>query len=145
MTILFAGALLLKQPLTDELPDYLVALLVCVGYAVLMSGVALLIAALTPRRGLGVAAVITVLLVLSGVAAALRGIGDEFDQEALADYAGLISPPALVDGLAGALVDGSESWSIGVTGTLVYAAVGVALVVGSYLLLCLRYARVPTS
>ncbi|WP_205304925.1 ABC transporter permease subunit [Nocardioides sp. 616] len=145
VTILFVGALLLKQPLADELPDFLVALVVCLGYAVLLSGLALLIAALTPRRGLGVAAVITVLLVLSGVQSAIRGIATEYDEPALADYSGLISPPALVDELAGAVIDGSGSWSIGLTGTLVYAAVAVTLVLGAYLALLLRYRRVPTS
>ncbi|WP_199286625.1 ABC transporter permease [Nocardioides houyundeii] len=145
VTILFTGALLLKQPLADELPDFLVALVVCLGYAVLLSGLALLIAALTPRRGLGVAAVITVLLVLSGVQSAIRGIATEYDEPALADYSGLISPPALVDGLAGAVIDGSGSWSIGLTGTLVYAAVALTLVLGAYLALLLRYRRVPTS
>ena len=56
---------------------------------------------MTPRRGLGVAAVIAVLLVLSGVQAAVQGIAEEFGNDTFAGYAGLFSPFTLVDGVHG--------------------------------------------
>ena len=62
LTILFLGALLAKLPLRDNLPDYLRAMAAALLYAMVIAGIGLLVAAMTPRRGLGVAAVISVLL-----------------------------------------------------------------------------------
>ena len=76
LTILFLGALLAKLPLRDQLPDYLRAMAAALLYALVIAGIGLLVAAMTPRRGLGVAAVISVLLILSGVQLAVLGIAD---------------------------------------------------------------------
>ena len=73
LTILFLGALLAKLPVRDNLPDYLRAMAAAVLYALVIAGIGLLVAAMTPRRGLGVAAVISVLLILSGVQLAVVG------------------------------------------------------------------------
>ncbi len=148
LTILFVGALLVKISVTDALPDYLKGLAVAVAYAVVLAMVGVLIAALTPRRGLGVAAVITVLLVLSGVQATVLGIANEFGEVTLAGYSGLMSPATLVDGLASRILDIDSTLGAEPPGTLglaVFALVTVVLVVGCYAALLARYRRVPVS
>ena len=109
LTILFLGALLAKLPVRrqlaglpprDGLPPFL--------YALAIAGIGLLVAAMTPRRGLGVAAVISVLLILSGIQLAVMSIATEFDSTPLAAYSGLLSPFSLVDGVATKLF-GAES------------------------------------
>ena len=76
LTILFVGALLAKLPLGEQLPDYLRSLGGAFLTALVLAGIGLVIAAVTPRRGLGVAAIIAVLAVLAGVQGAVQGIAD---------------------------------------------------------------------
>ena len=77
LTILFVGALLAKLPLDEQVPDYLRSLVGAAALALVLAGIGLVIAAFTPRRGLGVAAVIAVLLVLAGVQGAVQAIAVE--------------------------------------------------------------------
>jgi ABC-2 type transport system permease protein len=145
LTILFVGALLAKLPLRDQLPDYLRAMAAAVLYALIIGGIGLLVAAMTPRRGLGVAAVVSVLLVLSGVQLAVLGIADEFGQERLAGYSGLLSPFSLVDGVVTKLLGAQSSLPAAppdTLGGLIFAAVYVLVVVGCYVALLMRYRRV---
>ena len=107
-TLLLAGALLAELPLSEQLPDYLRAMAGAAIYAVVLAGIGLVIAALTPRRGLGVAAVVGVLLVLSGFQAAVSELAAEFGTETFVAYTGLISPYTLVDGVVTGLF-GAES------------------------------------
>lgn len=148
LTVLFVGALLAELPLGEQLPSYLRALVAAALHAVVLTGIALVIAAFTPRRGLGVAAVVAVLLVLSGLRATVAGLGLEFDQTTLAQYAGLISPFTLVDGTVTLI--GADS-SLGRAappdgpGALVFPGVVIALVAGCYAVLSARYRRVAVS
>jgi ABC-2 type transport system permease protein len=145
LTILFAGALLAKLPLRDQLPDYLRAMAAALLYALILGGIGLLVAAMTPRRGLGVAAVVSVLLVLSGVQLAVQGIADEFGQTRLAGYSGLLSPFSLVDGVVTKLLGAQSSLPVappGTLGGLVFAAVYLLVVAGCYVALLIRYRRV---
>ncbi|MET0695374.1 MAG: ABC transporter permease [Propionibacteriaceae bacterium] len=145
LTILFLGALLAKLPLRDQLPDYLRAMVAALLYALLIAGIGLLVAAMTPRRGLGVAAVVSVLLVLSGVQLAVLGIADEFGYDRLAGYSGLLSPFSLVDGVATKLLGAQSALPAAPPGTLsgvVFTAVYVVVVVGCYAALLARYRRV---
>lgn len=54
LTLLLAGALLAKLPVGEQVPDYLRAMAVAVLFSVVLAGLSLVIAATTPRRGLGV-------------------------------------------------------------------------------------------
>ena len=99
LTLLLAAALLAELPLGDQLPDYLRAMAGAAVYALVLGGIGLVVAAMTPRRGLGVAAVVAVLLVLSGLQAAVGGLASEFGNETFSGYSGLISPYTLVDGV----------------------------------------------
>jgi ABC-2 type transport system permease protein len=140
ITLLLAGALLAELPLDEQLPDYLRAMAGAVVYALVLGGIGLVVAAMTPRRGVGVAAVVGVLLILSGLQAAVMGILGDRDS----GYTGLISPFTLVDGVV-AGVFGAES-SIGqeppgAVGALVFTAVAVAVVVACYAILVSRYRK----
>lgn len=144
ITLLLGGALLAELPLTDQLPDYLRAMAGAAIYALVLAGVGLVIAALTPRRGLGVAAVVGVLLVLSGLQATVGELLFAFGNEAAVGYAGLISPYTLVDGVvAGALgaLPSTGEGPPGALGTAVFVAVTVLLVAGCYAALVARYRK----
>jgi ABC-2 type transport system permease protein len=141
ITLLLAGALLAELPLDEQLPDYLRAMAGAALYALVLGGIGLLVAALTPRRGVGVAAVVGVLLVLSGFQAAVVGIlGDALST----GYAGMISPYTLVDGVVSAVLGAEPSVGQGPPGTLgavVFSAAVVLLVAACYAALVARYRK----
>jgi ABC-2 type transport system permease protein len=144
VTLLLCGALLAELPLEDQLPDYGRAMAGVAIYSVVLAGLGLLVAAMTPRRGLGVAAVVGVLLVLSGMQLAVSGLALAFGNDTFYGYTGLISPYTLVDGVISGVL-GAES-SIGqsppgAVGTLVFVAVTVLVVVVCYAALVARYRR----
>ncbi len=148
LTVLFLGALLAELPLGEQLPEYLRSLAGAALYALVLGGIGLLIAALTPRRGLGVAAVVAVLLVLAGLSATVQALGREFGQDTFAGYAGLLSPYSLVDGVVSTVLGGESSVQVGPPGTLgaaVFVAVLVLVVAGSYAGLVARYRKVSVS
>jgi len=144
ITLLLAGALLAELPLGEQLPDYLRAMAGAALYALVLAGVGLVVAAMTPRRGLGVAAVVGVLLVLSGLQVTVMAMANEFGNDTFSGYTGLISPYTLVDGVVAGVL-GAES-SIGqgppaAVGAAVFSAVVVVLVVGAYAALVVRYRK----
>ena len=144
ITILLVGALLAELSLGDQLPDYLRAMAGAALHAVVLAGVGLFIAAMTPRRGLGVAAVVGVLLVLSGFQVAVSEMAAELGNDTFLGYTGLISPYTLVDGLSDDLLGAESSVGQGppgVVGTIVFVAVTVLLVVGCYAALVRRYRK----
>jgi ABC-2 type transport system permease protein len=92
----------------------------------------------------GVAAVVGVFLVLSGLQAAVMAMAGEFGNDAFSGYTGLISPYTLVDGVVAGLL-GAES-SIGqeppgAIGAAVFTVVTVLLVAGCYAALVARYRK----
>ena len=148
LTILLAGALLAELPLGEQLPDYLRAMGAAVLLALVLAGFGLVIASVTPRRGLGVAAIIAVLLVLSGVQGAAQAIATEEGARDAAGWTGLLSPYTLVDGVARDVLGQESPLAVGppgTVGTLVFVAVTVLVVAGCLGLLVLRYRRVSIS
>ena len=144
ITLLLAGALLAELPLGDHLPDYLRAMAGAAIYAIVLAGIGLVVAALTPRRGLGVAAVVGVLLVLSGFQAAVSELAAEFGTETFVAYTGLISPYTLVDGVAAGVLGAESSIGSGppdAAGAAIFVAVTLLLVAGCYAALVLRYRK----
>lgn len=144
LTILFAGALLAKLPIGEQVPDYLRAMAGALMVAAALAGVGLVIAAITPRRGLGVAAIIAVLAILSGVQGAVQAIAVEENKDTFAGYAGLISPFTLVDGVQVAWLGVTtvlQADPPGTIGGLVFLAAWLLLVAGSFGVLALRYRR----
>ena len=144
ITMLLAGALLAELPLGEQLPDYLRAMAGAALHSLVLAGVGLLLAALTPRRGLGVAAVVGVLLVLSGLQVTVRAMAEVLGSDTFSGYTGLISPYTLVDGVVTGVLGAESSIGQGPPGTLatiVFVVVTVLLVAGCYAGLVARYRR----
>jgi ABC-2 type transport system permease protein len=109
-------------------------------YALVLGGIGLVVAAMTPRRGVGVAAVVGVLLISSGLQAAVMAILGERDS----GYSGLISPFTLVDGVVAGVFGADSSIGLeppGLVGALVFAAVALAVIVACYAILVARYRK----
>jgi ABC-2 type transport system permease protein len=145
LTILFVGALLAKLPLSEQVPNYLRSMAGAVLLALVLAGIGLVIAAFTPRRGLGVAAVIAVLAMLAGVQGALQAIASDQGRETFAGYAGLISPFTIIDGIQSALLGADTvlpAQPPGLAGGLVFLLVALLIVAGTFGALLLRYRKV---
>ncbi|RAJ29644.1 ABC-2 type transport system permease protein [Kitasatospora sp. SolWspMP-SS2h] len=149
LLLLFVGALLAKFPLGDNLLHLLYGLVAALLYALLYASLGLLIAAATPRRGFGVAAIMGVLMItraLASIVYALNGGLDPLRSDSAA-WAFLISPSQLVEALANRLFGlGADSATVlhapGAAGAAVFAAVLVALTAGGYALMLRRYRNV---
>lgn len=148
LTVLYAGALLAKLAFWEQTKGYLAALVGAVLFSVVLAGIGLLIASITPKRGFGVAAVVTVLLLLSVVGAVLQEVALSQDRPELAGYLGAVDPTVLVDGVQVWLL-GAESSALaeppGTLGGVVFLVLTVVLTVGCYGLLLLRYRKVSAS
>ena len=148
LTILFIGALLTKLPFADQVRGWLAALGGDLLFSLVLAGIGLVVAAVTPRRGLGVAAIISVLIVLIGVEGAAQGISHERGADTASGYFGLISPFSLVQGVQTSLLRQQNplvAGPPGAVGGLVFAAVTVLVIAGCYGLLLLRYRKVSVS
>ena len=148
LLVLYGAALLGKLPFWQNTLDLLQALVGVVLFSLVLAGIGLVIAAFTPRRGLGVAAVVAVLIVLGAVGTAVQGIADAEGNREVSGWAGLISPFSLVDGVQVWLL-GAESGTVtgppGGVGGPVFLLVTLSVIAGSYALLLLRYRRVAVS
>lgn len=146
LLILLAGALLAGLPVGDQVLPFLRGITGALVLAVTLSALGLLIAALTPRRGLGVAAIVAVLVVLSGVQNAATGIALQVGPDA-AGWFGLLSPYSLVDGAVRGVLGGEGGPPLpdGVLAGGVFVTVVLALVAGCWLLLLRRYRGVSVS
>jgi ABC-2 type transport system permease protein len=143
--VLYIGALLADFPAGTASVDAGLALVGAVFFAVVLSGFALVIASLTPRRGFGIAAIITVLTLSYTIVSALQGIfGEGFGDERLAGWIGLFSPITLVDGV--------QVWAFGVEssavfgppagGGLVFLLIMFVFVAACYAAMFARYRKV---
>ncbi|MFF2074995.1 ABC transporter permease [Kitasatospora sp. NPDC058162] len=147
LVVLYAGALLSGMDFGHNTGQFLYGLAAAVLYALVPTSVALVIAASTPRRGFGVAAIMGYLAVSSVIAAIAVGISNPGPGGSdAAQWTALISPNGLVEALVNEVFDlGSgidRRHAPGGLGTLVFALVAVAMVAGSYRLLLRRYSRV---
>lgn len=145
LAVMYAGALLAKLPVDEQTPNFLRSLGGAAITAVLIAGFALTIAAMTPRRGVGVAAIIVSLTVLTGVSNSIRAVAEENGAESTAAYGALVSPFNLAHGMQHSVLGGPYTFQYpppGATGGLVFTAVAAALAVGCFGLLLARYRRV---
>jgi len=145
-TLLLVGALLAKLPVGEQLAGWAGGLLMVAVLALVLSGISLVIAAFTPRRGLGVAAIITALLVVSGITQMLIAIANEKGYPTLASYLPALDPFALVDGVAvgilGVTPANGLTYPAGALGALVFGSLAVATVGACLAILVRRYRKV---
>ncbi|MCW2921150.1 MAG: integral rane protein [Thermoleophilia bacterium] len=145
---LFAGALIAELSFREEFPEFLIGIAAAALIALLLAGISLAIASCTPRRGIGVAAIIAVLLVLAVVEQFVDAIGNETGHDALEEWSSVLSPFSLVRSIAHHLLRGdtlsiaaAPSTATGL-GYLAAWAGFIALTVG---FLVLRYRKVSVS
>ncbi len=142
--LLFVGALLAELPVEDQLGGVARGLAASAVLALVLAGIGLVIAALTPRRGLGVAAVVGVLLVSGGVQGIVRSLAEEFGSDVLAGYAGLLNPFTLGDGVVSGPFGGDSVMGTPPDGPVmgaVFAMAAAAVVMACYGILLLRFRR----
>ncbi|GAA2249726.1 MULTISPECIES: ABC transporter permease [Kitasatospora] len=148
LVVLYLGAVLGGLPLGHNTGHFLYGLVAAVLYAVLFSALGLLIAASTPRRGFGVAAIMGVLAVSSIIAGIVFGLsgGMRAEVPGSAHWSSMLSPSMLVDGLVnqvfGLAGDSRATHAPGALGVAVFAAEIAVLVLGSYWLMLSRYRKI---
>lgn len=147
LVILFVGALLAGLSVGSQVGDFILAVVGAILLSIVFAAIAALIASVTTRRGLGIAAIIGAFTLSFGVVNIIGGITGEVGNSSVSEYAGLFSPQTLVDGVQ-VWALGAESPSSALAapsstavGSL-YLAVLVAVVAGCLALLLLRYRKV---
>jgi ABC-2 type transport system permease protein len=146
LAILYLGTLAAGFDIVEQTGDFAVGLVGAAMYAVVLAGIGLLIASLTPRRGFGVAAIITVLALSYTIVTSLQGVvGYAAGNLAAARWIGLFSPMTLVDGVQVWLLGADSSAPAGppdgIAG-LAFVAAAVALVGLAGWALSYRYRKV---
>ncbi len=143
MLILYLGGILAGIPWRQELSDFLCGMLGALLLAMWLASFSLLVAALTPRRGVGVAVIVTVLLVLVGAQGFVMGMSDELGKDTLATWSRLISPFMLADGIVEGAFDGDSITPYPPDGARQVAglAAGYVATVGSFVALLFLRAR----
>ncbi|MGW0553373.1 ABC transporter permease [Streptomyces sp. NPDC002926] len=146
LVILYIGSLLAKMDFADQTKGFAQGMLSVALLSVLFGGLGLVMAALTPRRGFGVAAVIATLTITYGAVSTVQAIAWETGSPDVIKWLGLFSPVTLIDGVQTAFL-GATSAFPGEAGPgtgvgTVYLLVVLALVFGSYAVLMRRYRKV---
>ncbi|MET7937050.1 ABC transporter permease [Streptomyces sp. NPDC005322] len=146
LLILYVGALLAKLDFADQTKGFAQGLVSVALLSLLFAGLSLVIAAATPRRGFGVAAVIAVLTISYGAVSTIQAIAYEQGTTGAVSWIGLFSPITLIDGVQTAFLGATSAFPGNYgpdTGTgLVYLLVLLGLIAGSYGLLMRRYRKV---
>ncbi|MFH8404533.1 ABC transporter permease [Streptomyces sp. NPDC018019] len=145
LLILYVGALLAKLDFADQTKGLAQGLVSVALLSLLFAGLGLVISALTPRRGFGVAAVIAALTIPYAAVSAVQGIAAVQGQEQVVGWLALCSPITLVDSVQATFLGGTASFPDGVQPStaagLVALLVTLCAVAGSYALLMRRYRK----
>jgi ABC-2 type transport system permease protein len=150
LLILYVGALLAKLDFAHQTAGFAKGLVSVALLSLLFAGIGLVIAAVTPRRGFGVAAVITLFVITYGAVSAIQGVAFNQEKWHVIGWLGLLSPITLIDGF--------QTWFLGATSAfphragppdtaagIAYLLVLVAVVAGSFGLLMRRYWKAGLS
>ncbi|CAM5365210.1 hypothetical protein SMICM304S_07687 [Streptomyces microflavus] len=92
LLVLYVGSLLAKFDFVDQTKWFGQGLVSVALLSVLFAGLGLVMAALTPRRGFGVAAVIAVLTISYGAVSTVQAIAWETGSPGAVEWLGLLSP-----------------------------------------------------
>ncbi|MEU3662630.1 ABC transporter permease [Streptomyces sp. NPDC032940] len=146
LLVLYVGALLAKLDFADQTKGFAQGLVSVALLSLLFAGLGLVVAAVTPRRGFGIAAVIAVLTITYGAVSTLQAIADVQDSSGSIAWIGLFSPITLIDGVQSAFLGATSSFPGGSGPSsaegAVYVLVTLGLIAGAYGLLMRRYKKV---
>ncbi|MFF8292728.1 ABC transporter permease [Streptomyces sp. NPDC016309] len=146
LLILYIGSLLAKMDFAHQTAGFAQGLVSVALLSLLFGGIGLVLAALTPRRGFGVAAVIAALTISYGAVSTLQAIAWSTDSLGAVKWLGLFSPITLVDGVQTAFLGATSSFPAeagpGAGVGVVYLLTALALIAGSYAVLLRRYRKV---
>lgn len=149
VTVLYVGGLVTQVPDSGkQLAHYLGGLAACLLLSLVLAAIGLVVAAFTPRRGFGVAAVIAVLLVSGVLVSIVQGITENTGHWTLSEWLGLFMPFSLVDTVAHRLLGGKMSAVAvppGVGGGLVALGLIAAVVLGAVVVLYARFRKAGLS
>ncbi|MDT0480303.1 MULTISPECIES: ABC transporter permease [Streptomyces] len=146
LIVLYVGALLAKLDFADQTKGFGQGLVSVALLSLLFAGIGLVIAAVTPRRGFGIAAVIAVLTISYGAVSTVQAIADAQGSSSAVPWIGLFSPVTLIDGLQSAFLGASSAFP-GAVGPssgegVVYVLAVLGLIAACYGLLMRRYKKV---
>ncbi|RJL23556.1 ABC transporter permease subunit [Bailinhaonella thermotolerans] len=145
LTVEFVGELLVDPPGPVHLGAYLSSMAGAVLLAITLGALGLAVAAATHRRGLGVAAVIAVYLVLTVMSGVLLGVFMATGNDDKAQWANLINPFHLVDAVrawAFGHPPGDFAYPDGLAGGLIPLGAMLLVIAASLGLLAARYRKV---
>ncbi|WP_327682482.1 ABC transporter permease [Streptomyces sp. NBC_00467] len=146
LVILYVGSLLAKMDFMDQTKGFAQGMVSVALLSVLFGGLGLVMAALTPRRGFGVAAVIATFTITYGAVSTVQAIAWETGSAGAIKWLGLFSPVTLIDGVQTAFLGATSAFpgeaGPGAGAGVVYLLVVLALVAGSYAVLMRRYRKV---
>lgn len=146
LVILYVGALLAGLDFADQTKAFAQGLVSVALLSLLFAGISLVVAALTPRRGFGVAAVIALLTISYGAVSTLQAIAWDQGNTGAVSWIGLFSPITVIDGVQTAFLGATSAYPGGfgpdVKTGLVFLLVLLGLIAGSYGLLLRRYRKV---
>ncbi|WP_405599778.1 ABC transporter permease [Streptomyces sp. NBC_01410] len=146
LVVLYIGSLLAKMDFADQTKGFAQGMVSVALLSVLFGGIGLVMAALTPRRGFGVAAVIATMTITYGAVSTVQAIAWETGSPEVIKWLGLFSPVTLIDGVQTAFLGATSAFpgeaGPGAGPGMVYLLVVLALVAGSYAVLMRRYRKV---
>lgn len=146
VTILYIGSLLAELDFGTQTKGFAQGMVSVALLSVLFAGLGLVMAALTPRRGFGVAAVIALLTISYGAVSTVQAIAWDQGTEGAVSWLGLFSPITLIDGVQTAFLGATSAFpgahGPGAGAGVVYLLVVLALIAGSYTALMRRYRKV---
>ncbi|WP_030780217.1 ABC transporter permease [Streptomyces sp. NRRL S-920] len=146
LLVLYGGALLAKLDFADQTKGFAQGLVSVALLSLFFSGIALVISAITPRRGFGIAAVIAVMTITYGAVSTVQAIAYEQGSTEAIAWLGLFSPITLIDGVQTAFLGatsafpGGEGPSSGIGA--IYVLVVLGLIAGCYGAMMRRYRKV---
>ena len=145
MLILWIGSLLASMPFEQNLKLFAYGLVAAALYALIYSGIGLVVASTTPRRGFGVAAIIGLILIAEAVSAVIWGVLHVHGDGHAAGWASLISPNGLIQSTVNWLFGLQDTGGVSVPSTLggfVFLAEAVLVAAASIGLLVRRYRKI---
>lgn len=146
LVVLYIGSLLAKMDFAHQTKGFAQGLISVALLSVLFGGLGLVMAALTPRRGFGVAAVIATMTITYGAVSTVQAIAWGTGAPEAIQWLGLFSPITLIDGVQTAFLGATSAFpgeaGPGAGAGVAYLIVVLGLVAGSYAVLMRRYRKV---